>query len=444
MADTRADLPRVLVIGAGFGGLACAFELAAAGYRVHVLEARDRVGGRIHSLHDFVGGKHVEAGGELLGSNHAHVMAYAAKFGLEFLSMTDNEGISPMILNGEKLLPDDVEKITAEIETVQALLANEARDVDADEPWKTRDAKTLDQKSTAEWIAGLEISPLAKKLLDVQMTGTNGVPTSRQSHLGNLTQVKGGGLERYWTDTEVFRLSGGNQQIATRLAKELGDRVTLNCPVKKISATGSTMTVVDAEGREHVADDVVLAIPPTLWATIEFSPSLPPALKPQVGDNVKFLAAVKGPFWKDSDLPPTATTDKDITQVWLGTDGQGAEGEQVLIAFTGGPSAVSVHERKEQDVEPEYIKSFSALYPDFEANFAKGKLVDWIGDPWSRGGYSFPAPGEVTTIGPILRKGIGHLHFAGEHACYQFVGYAEGALHAGVALAKRLARRDGV
>ena len=62
----------------------------------------------------------------------------------------------------------------------------------------------------------------------------------------------------------------------------------------------------------------------------------------------------------------------------------------------------------------------------------------------ARAGYSFPAPGEVTTVGPLLHKGLGRLHFAGEHTCYAFFGYMEGALQSGVSLARKLARRDGL
>ena len=71
-------------------------------------------------------------------------------------------------------------------------------------------------------------------------------------------------------------------------------------------------------------------------------------------------------------------------------------------------------------------------------------FMDWQADMWTLAGYSFPAPGQITTIGPRLRKGLGRLHFAGEHCCYGFVGYMEGALNSGVTLAKRLAIRDGV
>lgn len=115
-----------------------------------------------------------------------------------------------------------------------------------------------------------------------------------------------------------------------------------------------------------------------------------------------------------------------------------------LVAFSGGPAAEANHRRAVAERQPTYLRMLESLYPGFSAQFIKGRFMDWIGDSWTKGGYSFPAPGQVTTMGPALRAGLGRLHFAGEHTCYQFVGYMEGALRAGASLAKRLALRDGV
>ena len=437
---------RVIVVGAGFSGLACAYELSSIGYDVRVFEARKRVGGRVLSLKELIPGKNVEGGGEMLGSNHPLVLAYAAKFGFEFLNVTDDDkALTPMILGGRKLLGHEVEKIREEVEAAYAAMNEDARAVNADEPWKSSDAERLDNRTTAAWIEGLKLSDLARKLLTLQYTADNGVATERQSYLGNLAQVKGGGLEKYWTDTEVCRLKGGNQQFALRFARELGDeRLTLDCPVREITATDKGMTVVDAEGRTHEADDVVLAIPPSTWPTIKFSPALPKELVPQMGSNVKYLAVVKSRFWREANLSPDAYSDGDIGETWDATDGQGTDGPTVLTSFSGGPAADAIHRRAVPERQPAYRKELEILFPGFGSQFVKGQMLDWIGDPWTRAGYSFPAPGQVTTIGPLLRQGIGRLHFAGEHTCYQFVGYMEGALHSGAALAKRLAARDGL
>jgi monoamine oxidase len=435
---------RMIVIGAGFSGLACAFELASIGYDVKVFEARKRVGGRVLSLKDLIPGKNVEGGGEMLGSNHPKVLAYAAKFGFEFLNVADDDATSPTILGGRKLTEAEVKQISAEVDAGLAKMTDEARAVITDEPWKTPDAERLDRLTTAEWIRGLKMSSLAKTLLSVQFMSDNGVAASQQSQLGNLAQVKGGGLEKYWTDTEVYRLKGGNQQFALQFAKELGDeRVTLDCPVREITATDKGMTIVDAEGRTHTADDVVLAIPPSTWTTIKFIPALPKELTPQMGSNVKFLSVVKSRFWREAKLSPDAYSDGDIGMTWEATDGQGDDGLAVMTAFSGGTAAEAIHRRAVPERQPAYLKELEILFPGFGSQFVKGQMIDWLGDPWTRAGYSFPAPGQVTTIGPALRAGIGRLHFAGEHTCYQFVGYMEGALHSGVALAKRLAARDG-
>jgi monoamine oxidase len=87
----------------------------------------------------------------------------------------------------------------------------------------------------------------------------------------------------------------------------------------------------------------------------------------------------------------------------------------------------------------------SKRYPNYAEAFVAGRFMDWPAVPWTLASYSFAAPGEVTTMGPILHQGIaGRLHFAGEHACYKFAGYMEGALQSGIAVARRLAVRDGV
>ncbi len=441
----NAGRRRVIVVGAGFSGLACAYELASAGYDVKVFEARNRVGGRVSSLKDLIPGMNVEAGGELLGANHPHVLAYAAKFGFDFLDVAEEDGSSPVILNGRKLSDDEVEKISVEVNSAYSAMTEDARPVNSDEPWNTPDARALDLRTTAAWIQGLKLSDVARSLLTLQLTANNGVETERQSYLGNLTQVKGGGLDKYWSDTEVYRLKGGNQQFALRFAAKLGtDRLMLDCPIREIETTDHKICVVDVRNRRHEADDLVLAIPPSTWSTIRFTPDLPKELTPQMGANVKYLSVVRNPFWRESGLSPDGKTDGDIGLTWHGTDGQTDDGPCALVAFSGGPAARKIHIRVAEAKQPASLKAFEQLFPGFGAQFVKGQFVDWIEDPWSRGGYSFPAPGQITTLGPTLRQGLGHLHFSGEHTCYQFVGYMEGALHSGASLAKRIADRDGL
>ena len=187
---------RVIVVGAGFSGLTAAYELSQAGYDVTVVEARGRVGGRVVSFADIVPGKNVEGGGELIGSNHPTWVAYAKRFKLDFLDVTEEEDLdAPVMLGGKALTAKEAEQVWEELETIVAPMnADAAKVTDADRPWTTPGAEALDRRTTAAWIQEAKGSPLGKVAFDAMMTADNGVRTEWQSYLANLASVKGGGV----------------------------------------------------------------------------------------------------------------------------------------------------------------------------------------------------------------------------------------------------------
>ncbi len=441
----KASGKRVVVIGAGFAGLACAYELLAAGYDVTVLDARNRVGGRVLTFTDFVKGRVVEGGAELIGSNHPTWVAYAEKFGLEFLDMTESDGLFPISIGGKMLSSEESEALYEELDAAMAMMNADAMPINADEPWNSPNAAELDKKTVAQWIAGLEVSDLCKKAASLQLMGDNGVDPDKQSYLGMLAQVKGGGVEKYWTESEVCRCKGGNQQLAHKLADAIGkDRLILGLAARTIEAKNSGMVVTAADGRTIEADDVVLAAPPSVWKKMEIKPALPAVLMPQMGVNLKYLLETKGRFWAEKGIAPDSLTDGDITMTWEGTDNQPGDGPACLVSFSGGSAAERCRSRINPERREAYLTELEKLYPGMKEQAGGERFMDWPGDAWTQAGYSFPAPGQVTTVGPALHKGVGKLHFAGEHACYKFVGYMEGALNSGASMAKRLAVRDGV
>lgn len=443
---------RVVVIGAGFSGLACAHELLAAGYDVTVLEATNRVGGRVLSLNDFIPGKNVEGGAELIGSNHLNWVAYAEKFHLEFLDVSECEDCEmPVVLGGKRIPADALEKLTHDMDTAFSRMNEDAKDVNDYEPWKTPKAVELDNRSAADWAKELDVSPTAKLGVLATLLADNGALPSRQSYLGNLTQVKGGGLEKYWTDSEVYRCKGGNDQLAKKLAESVGkERIALNVACQSINMKGNKVIITGRDGRTIECDDVVMAISPAVWGKIQIEPGLPEGLKPQMGSNIKYLMHLKKKFWEEKKLASDSLSDGDVNMTWEGTDGQwGADAQKsgedaCMVGFSGGPAADACMAAMGEGLDKFYAERLESVYPGYKDNFVKARLMPWPKFQWVGAGYSFPAPGQVTTVGPMLRKGFGNLHFASEAASYRFVGYMEGALDAGVMLAKRLAERDGL
>jgi monoamine oxidase len=132
-----------------------------------------------------------------------------------------------------------------------------------------------------------------------------------------------------------------------------------------------------------------------------------------------------------------------ISATWEATSGQQAAAA-VLTAFSSGSAAEMCLQRWTREKDGAYRAEVERLYPGFQQQFVSSRFFAWPDTRWTEAGYSFPAPGQITAFGPTLRAGIGRLHFAGEHTCYKFVGYMEGALDSGASLARRLAVRDGV
>lgn len=435
---------RIVVVGAGFAGLACGHELRAGGYDVTVIDGRGRVGGRVLSLHDFVPGKYVEAGGEFIGSNHPTWAAYADQFGLDFIDVSEDEDLAqPVHLCGKMCSPAEVEKLYEEMDSATAAMTELAASINADEPWRSPDAAVLDRRTIAAWIAEQDISDEAKSLVAVQFSSDNAIANDRASLLGMLTAVQGGGGERYWTDTEVYRCVGGNQVLAKRLLEGVGaDNVLLGDPVAAIDRSGTGVRVSLKGGRVIQCEDVVLATPPSTWRNIRFEPGLPEHLKPQMGLACKHMIALPSRFWKDAGLSQWAVSDGPVAQTWELTDGQTTGvPDSALVAFSGGPSAAMCLAFATAERDEKYATEINRLFPGAKEQTLGRRTFDWPNDPVTLAGYSFPAPGEVTTITKDLHAGLEKIHFCGEHACPKFVGYMEGALNSGVSVARRLVGR---
>lgn len=443
---------RVVIIGAGFAGLMAAHELKACGYEVFVLDARKRLGGRVVSYRDLVPGRHVEGGGELIGSNHPTWVACKERFKLDFMDVGGEDDI-PLYLGGKWVSEEDAKKLYEEIAPAYAALNADAAEVPEDAPWTARNAGTLDFITIADWLNDLKskgMSPAAAALLKASFEGDNGVAADKQSYLGMLAAVKGGGLDKYWTESEVYRCKQGNQALAEALAQGVGaDRIGLDLPVVSIKDRGDKMLVATADRRVIECDDVILTVAPSAWGLIEFNGLIPKDLAPQMGTNVKYIVPLVTEIWKQTDRAADAITDGQISESWESCDGQApgtgklGEATTALACFSGGPAAERARSHTGAALDQSYGDLLGKMFPGFAKAAGKPRFMDWPSDQWTRGGYSFPGPGQVTTQGPLMARPSGGLHFAGEHTCYKFVGYMEGALSSGVAAAARIARRDG-
>lgn len=440
---------RVIVIGAGFAGLCAAYELRGLGYDVKVYEARSRVGGRVQSLDNFVTGKIAEGGGELIGSNHPLWNSYKHHFGLSFTDVKEY-GNSPFRLKGETLTADQSKDLIDQMEEQFKLLTNLAETIiDPFEPWTNRNAHALDHISIGHWISAAKCCDCCRHAISVMLAADNGIPTKEQSLLAVLAMVKGGGLDRYWTDTELFRCKGGNQTLANCFRDVLNqtpDTLVEGAPVETISSSNGKirLTIKDHEAEE--GDDIILAIPPSAWYTIKIEgfPELAGKLAapPQMGANVKYLMSFDNRFWQTFASSPTLSEDGPVDLTWETTEDD-KDRDFVMVAFSGSDDAKKCAEWNAQQRKSYYVDAMQAPYPGIGQEIRGDKFMNWPDEDWTKTSYYFPRMGEVTSWGPFWKAGYGGwLHFAGEHTSYAFMGYMEGALSSGYRLARQLAIRD--
>lgn len=439
-ARPRNRAGRVVVVGAGLAGLSCAYELLACGFDVTVLEARDRVGGRVFSRSDIASGDgNVEFGGELIGANHPHWQAYASHFDLPLMEISsDEDKDARVLLGGRMLAAAEADALYAAMSTGEDALTRAAQNMDVEAPWLSPRADELDARSLGQFIDGLALAPEAARALHLSLACDNAVATSKQSLLANLTMIKAHGGGDFWTLSETHRCRGGNQQLAMRFAQTLGDeRILLETPVASIAPLASGARVTTRAGGVFDCDLAVLAIPPSLWGGIDITPR-PPTL--QTGAALKHFTVLDPRPGEFVTTTQYAFSDQLPTMCWDGLDGQGRS-DAVLVGFAGAEPAALASAMPSQERNSQIAETYDWLYPSVRAHSVRRYTANWPRDPFTQTGYSFPAPGQITTLRDRLKRGYQHLVFAGEHLSSGFPGYMEGALDSGVALARALATR---
>jgi monoamine oxidase len=396
-------MTRVVVVGAGFAGLAAADTLRAEGAEVTVFEARDRVGGRVWSV-PFAGGV-VERGAEFILPQNTALESLAARFEL------------PLVRKGTpygRREPRGKEAVSgAELEAVFDRIA----------AGETSQAA----ESLAEAIDELELERRMAAVVRARLEVSMGHPADdlRAAVLGEGAATFG--------DFDSYTIRGGNAELARALAGELGGTIHLSSPVRRVR-WGDQGVMVATDHGELDADAVVIAVPTAPLGEIDFDPPLhgPTAealASVRYGQNAKLFVALRAPsapsavmsvrrrFWSYTQLDSSGEPAPFVT-AYAGT--------MDAVETLAGPGEASG-----------WIEELAALRPELELNPETVILSTWHDDPWVRGSYSARSLSSPL-LDAELQKPIGPLCFAGEHTAGDWHGLMEGALRSGQRAARQL------
>jgi monoamine oxidase len=445
-----------VIVGGGLAGLTAARALTRAGRSVVVLEARDRVGGRTLN-HDLGGGDVTEAGGQYVGPTQNRVLALAAELGVgTYPGYGPGENV--YIADGRAQryrgdIPPDPLALPDLALLITRLDAMAAK-VPVDRPWTAPNAEALDGQTVETWIRANTVNAArVLRLVDLFLAPALGSRAADVSMLFLLATIAGygdaqtpGTLERGIGSKDAAqdsRLVGGSQQLSLRMAQDLGDRVVLQAPVRRIAQADGWVTVTAADGRAWRGRGAVVAVPPPLAVEIDWDPLLPvehDSLRRRMplGTLAKCEAIYAEPFWRSAGLSGQALKlDGAVPAMFDNTPPDGRPG--VLMGFMGGRSWRTWMGRPAAERR-------QAVLEDFAAAFGARALApidyfeqDWVRERWTRGGpTSILAPGTLVDFGPALTRPVGAVHWAGTETAGYWNGYMDGAISSGERAAREV------
>ncbi|HKH52959.1 MAG TPA: flavin monoamine oxidase family protein [Mycobacterium sp.] len=429
----------VVVVGAGFAGLSAARDLVRLGHDVVVLEGRDRVGGR--SATTTIAGTPVDVGGTFVGPTQDAVIALAKELGCQTVP-THSHGKNLIRWRGRvRSYRSTIPKLSIiellDVSRIQWRFERVCRRVPVNEPWTSSIADILDSKTLDQWLRYVHAGASTRDLMAIVARVTWGCEPDEVSMLHAVRYVKAaGGLGRMLDvegGAQQERFPAGTQQIALRMAEELGQRVVLNAAVHIIERrTDGTLTVGTDRG-EVVAKAVIVAVPPAHRAGIEFIPELPAEYGklaqhwPQ-GSLSKAYVAYETPFWRANGCSGEALSDEGPVFITFDVSPSDA-GPGILLGFTDARTfdPLPAEQRRERVLE-----GFVTLFGDAAAH-----PIDYVDHRWGTeefapgGPTAAVPPGSWTTYGPWLRKPVDGIFWAGTETADTWTGFFDGAVRSG-------------
>jgi monoamine oxidase len=436
--------PTVVIAGGGLAGLSAAHALLRGGLRVHVIEARDRLGGRVLTHRD-ADGIHAEAGGEFIDEPHEAIRSLSASLDVR-LKRVLRAGFGLALDDGRRTsLHPSAERPWRALERHLRSFVDAYRDGGGS--GDTAVAAAIARRSV-DAVVPRGARPAYVRALVESLRGFYVAEPDALSALVLIEQIAAGeppGRAR------SSRISGGNDRLVDALARAVRrrGRIDLRAIVRAIAqdARGVRVAVAAAGGGTHQvrADYAIVAVPPPLAVACAFDPPLPARQRAalaalSMGAATKLSLRFDRPWWRRPGRPRGFGSNLPCGAVWEG----GEEQEAAVLTMLGG--AGTSQSLAEASIDPaRIIRLLRWLGTPTSAGRLVGAAVSWEHERWSQGAYAVFGPGFDPRDRRLLSAAHGRVLFAGEHTSERWQGFMNGAVESGEAAARdvlALARLD--
>jgi monoamine oxidase len=424
----------VLVAGAGLAGLAAARDLVAMGARVTVIEARDRVGGRVSTVRDgFADAQHAEAGGDLIDDAHEEIRRLAADLGLKLVRVLRGDWgqVAPDAAGRPRMtrrkVRHDWDRLSRSLSDLKAGYRL------AEFRWDSPIAAGLARRSVSHW---LNETGADKELREVA-AGLAGFFLADPDELSLLELVDEFSVRHEPTPRRTYRVDGGNDRLTTALAAALRERIQLGAELVAVSHRGKGVRASirqRGQASQIGCDYLVLAVPASLLRRIPITPALPASQHQAIatlryGHATKTLLQFSRRFWRAQGRPRAFGSSCSFGAVWEANEEQ--RGRAGILALTAGGTAATVTREVLAASGVGALTQSLAWLGSRGADLVAWRQVSWDADPWARGGYAYVDSGFQPALRAWLARPFGRIFFAGEHTSTKWRGYMNGAVESG-------------
>jgi monoamine oxidase len=441
------------VVGAGFAGLAAACKLRQSGKSVAVLEARDRVGGRVWTEH-LPDGTALNWGGTCIGDGHDRLYSLCKELGVEIYRQY-TRGDNLLFLDGKThryagTFPRVNPIALIDMGLAVKMLEWMASGVTLDSPWDCPKAHEYDSQTLGGWIESRwhATTDTARKMLRAMftlifMSDPSEVSLLHALHLlHSLKSLEWIVSEEGGANQDI--MVGGAQTLAERLVQKLGDAVHLRAPVRRLRQDAAGVLVL-ADTVTVRARRVINTAPPILAGRMDYDPPLP-AVKSQLMDRSPAGQCIRGyavypePFWRSAGLTGVGTDMDGSPELSIDiTPRDGKPG--VLSAYIFGPPARRYATVLKEERKQVFLDGLVKRFGPPAARPVHYDERDWAAEEFSRGDmFAHYPPGVLTGFGRALREPCGRIHWAGTETATVWAGSMEGAIRSGERAADEVLR----
>jgi monoamine oxidase len=424
----------VLVAGAGLSGLVAARDLMAMGASVTIVDARDRVGGRVSTVRaGFADGQHAEAGGDMIDASHTELLQLVERLGLRVLQVLRH--------GWGQARTDDAGHVCAAAQNghggwhrlAGALAGHTHHYRLAERRWDSPITADLARRSVSQWLDDVQADPE----LRATALGLRGFFLADPDELSLAALVDQFASADELGTQKVFRVDGGNDRIARAMADQLGDRLRLDTELVAVSQRGQTVRASLKHKRKTqqlTCDYLICTLPATLLRRIPMTPALPTQQHDAIaslryGRATKSLLQFSSRFWRVPRKPSAFGSPLAIGAIWDANEEQRGKAA-ILALLAGGSASDATGDLLHRDGAVGLARQLEWLGAN-RAHLLTSHHTVWEDDPYARGGYAFFDASFDSQLRPWLARPFGRLFFAGEHTSLQWQGYMNGAVESG-------------